>query len=346
MPERTILAPQQSQFSRMTLVAVNHSPITNHMLMCLAAEGRISLDATVVINTRGAKLSLLARDQLTATLGELRTTHLALEWIAHHLPDITRCRVLVPQTQEPFYAALAAVGSSFDYIEEGVGTHTFLSLFAHRKPLAISVARFKAFIKASARAVEVIRRGRYGKSSRLEAELARIFVRHPICTFMDVRRARQIFTFSEWKLQNVIRVDFTKGIQPAGASTPSELRTQALILLPPRELDDGERELLKMYLRKANITRALLKYHPASPTKQALRAHLTDVSLDELPSAWNMHEPIVLCAAHKIDFLIHFGSSAGLYAPIFNNLATHQVCEFNVSEYSTRSLTHVPGGAS
>jgi hypothetical protein len=347
MSEHTMRANQQGQYPGATLVAINHSPITHHMLVCLAAEGRINLDATVVVNTRGANFSLPARDQLTAPLSELRTTQLALEWIANHLADITRCHVLVPQTQEPFYAALAAVGASFDYIEEGVGTHTFLSLFAHRNALAILAARLKAFIKASARAIEVTRRACYGKSNRLETELARLFVRRPICTFMDVRRARRIFTFSEWKLRNVVCVDFASGIQAeTSASARGPLRAGALILLPPRELGDEERDLLKMYLRDANITRALLKYHPASPTKQAFSAHLPDVALEELPSAWNMHEPIVLCAAHKIDFLVHFGSSAGLYAPILNNSMDRKVVELNVSEHSTRSVPRLNGGIS
>jgi hypothetical protein len=347
MSEHTVPAPQQSQFPRATLVAVNHSPITHHMLMCLAAEGRIDLGATVVINTRGAKFALRARDQLTAPLSELRTTQLALEWIASHLTDITRCHVLVPQTQEPFYAALAAVGASFDYIEEGVGTHTFLSLFAQRHVLAILATRLKAFIKASARAIEVIRRTCYRKTNRLETDLVRLFVRRPICTFMDIRRARRIFTFSEWKLRNVVCVDFTRGIEAARAtSARTALHAGALILLPPRDLSDKERDLLNMHLRKANITRALLKYHPAAPRKEAFSVRLPDVALDELPSAWNMHEPIVLCATHNIDLLIHFGSSAGLYAPILNRLVDRKVVELNISKHLSRSVAQAPGGVS
>jgi hypothetical protein len=345
MPEHAV-APVPHKVQGETLIAVNHSPITNHMLMCLAAEGRIDLNATVVINTRGAKLSLPAHHQLTAPLGELHTIQLALQWIAAHLAYITHCRVLVPQTQEPFYAALAAVGASFDYIEEGVGTHTFLRLFASRNRPGILVTRAKAFVKANARAAGVVRRPHGIKPDQTYTELARLFVRRPICTFMDVGRAQRIFTFSKWTLRNVVCVDFTSGIQTStSAPARDTLRPEALILLPPRALSERERDLLKMHLRRTNIARALVKYHPASPTREALSTHLPDVSLEELSSEWNMHEPVVLCATHNIGFLIHFGSSAGIYAPIFNRLANHHVSELDVTAPNC-SVLHLTGGAS
>lgn len=295
------------------VVFVNHSPITGLILSLMIDVGLIRSESLRVVNVRCTGSHFDCKQQLTVEMDVLKDYRMAAHWVAKNLPDLADCSVVVPQTAEPLYSILACNGRNFSYIEEGIGTVRYLQ---QDDPIRSVICTLK-----------VIYEGILSFSRRLvvsDCIERRILGNHRWLGFLSIKHAEAMFCITR---------DITKSkrskcyVLSLAQATEAVKRQQldekkALILGTPTDFSLATLCEVQSYLSENGVEEIFFKPHPACHTKRfALQAGKQMISIID-----DVDEPFLICLKRGIRHLCHFGSSATLYAEMFNEMS-YSKCE-------------------